>query len=83
MEFGILHWMGDPSNPNASLRRKRQELYYIWAFPTLHSAGINICLYEVMPSHSTPYPGAPLYLYLCSLSKKINKQCLREHGTSP
>ena len=42
MEFSILQWMGDPSSPNATTRRRRQELYYIWAFPTLHPAGINM-----------------------------------------
>ena len=42
MEFSILHWMGDPINPNTTNRRRSQELYYIWAFPTLHPAGINM-----------------------------------------
>ena len=42
MEFSIMQWMGDPTSPNATNRRKRQELYYIWAFPTLHPAGINM-----------------------------------------
>ena len=42
MEFSILHWMGDPTSPNATTRRRRQELYYIWAFPTLHPACINM-----------------------------------------
>ena len=42
MEFCILQWMGDPTSPNATTRRRRQELYFIWAFPTLHPAGINM-----------------------------------------
>ena len=42
MEFSILLWMGDPTSPNATTRRRCQELYYIWAFPTLHPAGINL-----------------------------------------
>ena len=42
MEFSIFQWMGDPTSPNATSRRRSQELYYIWAFPTLHPAGINM-----------------------------------------
>ena len=42
MELSILQWMGDPTSPNATTRRRRRELYYIWAFPTLHPAGINM-----------------------------------------
>ena len=42
MEFSIVQWMGDPSSPNATTRHRRQELYFIWAFPTLHPAGINM-----------------------------------------
>ena len=44
MEFSIVQWMGWgwTTNPDSSTKRKRQELFYIWAFPTLHSMGINI-----------------------------------------
>ena len=42
MEFSIFQWMGDPTSPNATSRRRSQQLYYIWAFPTLHPAGINM-----------------------------------------
>ena len=42
MEFSIFQWMGDPTSPNATSRRRSQELYYIWAFPTLHPAGTNM-----------------------------------------
>ena len=42
MEFSTFHWMGDPTSPNASTKRKSQELYYIWIFPTLHPTGINM-----------------------------------------
>ena len=42
MEFSIVQWMGEENNPNSSSKRKRQELFYIWAFPTLHPTGINI-----------------------------------------
>ena len=33
---------GGDNNPDSSTKRKRQELFYIWAFPTLHPMGINI-----------------------------------------
>ena len=42
MEFSIVQWMGDPTSPNATTRHRHQELYFIWAFPTLHPAGINM-----------------------------------------
>ena len=42
MEFSIVQWMGGDNNPDSSTKRKRQELFYIWAFPTLHPMGINI-----------------------------------------
>ena len=42
MEFSIFHRMGDPTIPNASTKYKSQELYYIWAFPTLQPTGINM-----------------------------------------
>ena len=42
MEFSIVQWMGEENNPDSSTKRKRQELFYIWAFPTLHPTGINI-----------------------------------------
>ena len=42
MEFSVLHWMGSDSDPNDTVGRRDQELFYIWAFPTLHPAGINI-----------------------------------------
>ena len=42
MEFSIFQWMGDPTSPNATSRRRSQELYYIWAFPTLHPTGTNM-----------------------------------------
>ena len=42
MEFSIVQWIVDPTSPNATTRRRRQELYFIWAFPTLHPAGINM-----------------------------------------
>ena len=52
MEFSILHWMGDPSSPNASSRRTSQELYHIhrhrnWggsggSHPPNHKAGGDI-----------------------------------------
>ena len=42
MEFSIFQWTGDPTSPNATSRRRSQELYYIWAFPTLHPADTNM-----------------------------------------
>ena len=42
MEFSIVQWMGGGNNPDSSTKRKRQELFYIWAFPTLQPMGINI-----------------------------------------
>ena len=42
MEFSVLHRMEDRNNPNNTKGRRGQELFYIWAFPTLHPAGINI-----------------------------------------
>ena len=63
IEFSIHHWMGDPTSPNSSSRCKAQELYYIWAFPTLHPAGINMFV-EVLPSHGTPLSRRPLPLFI-------------------
>ena len=40
-EFPVLHWMGNNNKPNDTAGRGGQELFYIWAFPTLHPAGIN------------------------------------------
>ena len=42
MEFSVLHWMGSDSDPNDTVGRRDQELFYIWAFPTLQPAGINV-----------------------------------------
>ena len=42
MEFSIVQWMGEENNPDSSTKCKRQELFYIWAFPTPHPMGINI-----------------------------------------
>ena len=71
MEFSILQWMGDPTSPNATTRRRRQELYFIWAFPTLHLQA-STCLCEAMPSYSTLYPGAtfsPYFIYWALYTK--------------
>ena len=38
----MLHRMGNESDPNDTVGHRDQELYYIWAFPTLHPAGINM-----------------------------------------
>ena len=42
MEFSVLHRMGSDSDPNDTVGRRDKELFYIWAFPTLHPAGINM-----------------------------------------
>ena len=42
MEFSVLHRMGDSHNPNDTAGRRGQKLFYIWEFPTLHPAGINM-----------------------------------------
>ena len=42
MEFSVLHRMGSDTNPNDSVGRRDQELFYILSFPTLHPASINI-----------------------------------------
>ena len=42
MVFAVLHKMRESSNPNDTKGRRGQELFYIWAFPTLYPAGINI-----------------------------------------
>ena len=34
--------MGSDSDPNDTVGRRDQELFYIWAFPTLQPAGINV-----------------------------------------
>ena len=41
MEFSVLHRMRETSNPNDIKGHTGQELFYIWAFPTLYPAGIN------------------------------------------
>ena len=42
MEFSVLHRMGSDSDPNDTVGRRDLELCYIWAFPTLSQAGINM-----------------------------------------
>ena len=59
MEFSILHWMGDPTSPNATTRHRYQEVHYIWAFPTLHPAGINMFVWSYALSLH-PLPGCTL-----------------------
>ena len=66
-EFSILHWMGDPTSPNAKIRCRRQELCYIWAFPTLHPAGINMLCMRICPliAPLTQVHPLPFTFYLC------------------
>ena len=42
MEFAIIHWMGNATQPYPTSAHKSQETYYIWLLPTLAPAGINI-----------------------------------------
>ena len=42
MEFSVLHKMRETSNPNDTKGHRGKELFYIWGFPTLYPAGINI-----------------------------------------
>ena len=65
MEFSVLHWMGIDTNPNSTKCHRDQELFYIWAFPILHPAGINIFVSALVSSECTPYPGAPNFFSTC------------------
>ena len=63
----MLHRMGDENDPNDTAGRRGQELYYIWAFPTIHPAGIM---------HPLPRCQLILYAkntYLCVFNKEMSK----------
>ena len=42
IQFSIFQWMWEDTNPDSSTICKRQELFDIWALPTIHPTGINI-----------------------------------------
>ena len=62
MEFSIVQWMGEKNSPDSSTKRKRKELFYIWAFPTLHPMGINIFV-SLCPLIA-PLTQVPPHIYL-------------------
>ena len=48
MEFSVLHRMRDDSYPDDTKGCRGHELFYIWAFPTLHPADINIFVWGIV-----------------------------------
>ena len=59
MEFSIFIWMGIQKAQMPPLEAKAKH-YIIFGHSPHFTLQASTCLYEDMPSHGTPYPGAPL-----------------------
>ena len=55
MQFAIIHWMGNATQPDPTPARRSQEMYYIWLLPTLSPAGAYSPLRHCYPK-CTSYP---------------------------
>ena len=88
MEFSVLHWMGNDTNPNSTKSHRGQGLFYIWAFPTpTPSRHQHVCVsFSVLLLHTLPR--CPLFtikhgVFSFTLDGKCNKSNCHQEPYRP
>ena len=73
MEFSILHWMGDPINPNTTQIGAEAKNYITFGHSPHSTQQASTCLYEAYALSWHPLPRCPLFSLIFHIGHFITR----------